>query len=101
MPRKPPSKPKTRKPLKVERIHKALTQKPQTNRELRATLGLGAQKFDPRLDRKLQQLRKEGKIQLVGGHWAVLTIVKCPHCDGRGWVENKGKTSQTGAPAPA
>ena len=99
MPSKP-AKPKTRKqPLDNDRIHKVLKQKPQTNRELRATLGLEAQKVDPRLDRKLQQLRKAGKIQLVDGHWALLTIAKCPNCEGRGWVETKGKTAPTEVPA--
>ena len=84
----PAKKPKG---LRPDRIEEALNAGPQTNRELRETLGLSSEKYDPRLDRKLQQLRKEGKIHLVGSRWALNTIVTCPHCKGRGWIENDGK----------
>lgn len=82
-------------PIAPEQIHQSLHNGPQTNRELRESLGLSAERYDPRLDRKLQQLRKDGKIHLVGGRWALNTVIQCPHCKGRGWVENKAKT---GAP---
>jgi hypothetical protein len=86
------SPPKKTKGIRPKRIEKVLNGGPQTNKELRESLGLSADKYDPRLDRKLQQLRKEGKIHLVGSRWALNTVVRCPHCQGRGWVENKAKT---------
>jgi hypothetical protein len=78
------------KPINPDSVTKALNEGPQSNRELRETLGLSIEKYDPRLDRKLQQLRKDGKIHLVGGRWALNTILTCPSCKGRGWVENGG-----------
>jgi|SRR5579872_6272774 hypothetical protein len=84
--------------IEPRKIRKALQGAPQTNKELRASLGLSPDKYDPRLDRKLQQLRKDGEIHLVGSRWALNTIRLCPHCGGRGWVETKGKSGDTPAP---
>jgi hypothetical protein len=39
------------------------------------------------LARTLQRLRRQGKIKLVKGQWAVSTIEVCPQCGGKGWVE--------------
>lgn len=83
--------------VEPERIREVLKEGPQSNRELREKLGLSPEKYDPRLDRKLQQLRKDGGIHIVGARWALNTVVQCPHCRGRGWVETKAK----GDSAPA
>lgn len=79
------------KPVSPDAVTKALNEGPRSNKELRESLGLPTEKYDPRLDRKLQQLRKEGKIHLVGGRWALNTIKACPACKGRGWVFNKAE----------
>lgn len=68
-------------------VKKALTDGPRSNKELREQLGL--EKADPKLDRKLQEMRKAGDIKIVGNRWAVSTVEKCPKCGGKGWV---GKT---------
>jgi hypothetical protein len=70
-------------------VQRALTEGPRSNKEIRETLGLSVEKYDPRLDRKLQQLRKDGKIHLINGRWAMNTIHTCPTCQGKGWVEGE------------
>jgi hypothetical protein len=79
------------KAISPDAVTKVLNEGPRSNKELRESLGLSIEKYDPRLDRKLQQLRKEGKIHLVGGRWALNTVKACPTCKGRGWVFNKSE----------
>lgn len=67
-------------------VREALAKEPQSNRKLRETLGLSSEKFDPKLDRKLQEMRKNGEIRLVNNRWALATVEKCPACGGKGWV---------------
>lgn len=83
------------KNINPDTVAKALHEGPLSNRELREKLDLSIDKYDPRLDRKLQQLRKEGKILLVGGRWALNTVSTCPTCRGRGWIEKKGSIPAT------
>lgn len=78
------------KVINPDAVTKALNEGPRSNKELREVLGLPVEKYDPRLDRKLQQLRKEGKIHLVGGRWALNTVSTCPTCKGCGWVFTDG-----------
>ncbi len=76
-----------KKPIDTDKIRKLLRRGPLSNREMRKVMGLTTKRYDPRLDRKLQQLRKEGKIRLSGSRWSLSTITPCPTCKGRGWVE--------------
>jgi hypothetical protein len=78
---------KTPELKKTEAIEKALGEGPKSNVELRKSLDLSTEKYDPRLDRELQKLRKDGKIHLVGGRWALKTIEACPTCSGKGWIK--------------
>ena len=70
------------------KIKKLLSNGPKTNKELRNALALEG-KVDPKLDRALQKLRKDGQIQVIGGRWALSTVQTCPTCKGRGWVPTK------------
>lgn len=74
-------------PVSERAVIHALQHGPRSNKELRTQLGLDSKNYDPRLDRTLQQLRKEGKIHIVGQRWAHKTVQRCPTCEGRGWVE--------------
>jgi hypothetical protein len=69
-----------------ERITQALREGPRSNRELRVALGLDPNAYDSQMDRALQTLRKEEKIQLVNRRWATAHVKKCGKCSGRGWV---------------
>lgn len=60
---------------------------PKSNKEMRAALGLSTQHYDQRLDRSLQQMRKEGKLKLLNGRWVVASTDVCPTCKGKGWVK--------------
>ena len=69
-----------------EVILSALKDRPKTNKEIRASVGLSLEEYDSKLDRTLQKLRKGGKIQLLtGGRWALATFQICEHCNGKGW----------------
>lgn len=70
---------------------KALKPGPKTNKELREQLSLGA---DPKLDRTLQKLRKDGKITVIDKRWALSIVGTCPTCEGRGWVNNPTKSKK-------
>ena len=70
-----------------DEIKAALKTDPKTNKELRQKLGLGTKDYDSKLDRTLQRLRKEGKIQVINGKWVLNTIKICPHCKGKGWTD--------------
>jgi hypothetical protein len=72
-----------------DNVTKILANGPKTNRELREELKLVKTQGDPQLDRALQKLRKDGKILVVQGRWALSTVVMCPGCDGRGWIDGK------------
>lgn len=92
---KAPKKKAARKPSSIQEqaVKTILEEAPHTNTQLREKLGLSTKKYDPQLERKLQQMRKDGEIHLVNGRWAMATIHKCPGCDGRGWVSSKATTS--------
>lgn len=68
-------------------VTKALEAGPASNRELRERMGVPTDKVDPKLDRKLQQMRKKGELKIVGKRWALRTTEECPTCKGRGWVK--------------
>lgn len=68
------------------RVSALLKNGPKSNKEMREALGLSTQRYDQRLDRALQQMRKAGKLKLLGGRWVVATTEICPTCGGRGWV---------------
>ena len=72
------------------KLKKILSNGPKTNKELRSALSDEGTKVDPRLDRTLQKLRKDGKVQVINGRWALSTIDTCPTCKGKGWVTAKG-----------
>ena len=63
-----------------------LTKGPKSNKEIREGLGLSTASYDPRLDRELQRLRKDGKLKLLNGRWSLSTTGTCPTCGGKGWV---------------
>ncbi len=60
---------------------------PRSNQELRDDLGLTTQTYDPKLDRTLQQLRKEGEVHIIKGKWSIATTKICPTCEGKGWID--------------
>ena len=68
-------------------VTEALQAGPASNRELRSRLGVSEGKVDPKLDRKLQQMRKNGTLKIMGKRWALSTTEECPTCKGRGWVK--------------
>lgn len=78
-----------------DNVTKILTAGPKSNKELRDELKLTKAKSDPKLDRALQKLRKDGKILVVQGRWALTTVIECPSCSGRGWVETKKQAKKT------
>jgi hypothetical protein len=59
---------------------------PKSNREMRAHLGLPSQTENQTLDRALQRLKRAGKLQLLDGRWALVSVKACPTCSGKGWV---------------
>ena len=61
---------------------------PKTNMELREAMGLSTKRYDQRLDRALQKMRKGGKLKLLGGRWTLESVRVCPGCDGKGWVRS-------------
>ena len=69
----------------------ALKKGPKSNKEIRALLNLDTQKYDQKLDRELQRLRKAGKLKLFNGRWTLTTTAACPTCGGKGWVTDAGK----------
>lgn len=77
-----------------EHVTKILTNGPKTNKELRDELRLAKAKGDPQLDRALQKLRKDGKILVLQGRWALSSVVLCPGCDGKGWVHATKKSAK-------
>ncbi len=78
-----------------ENVTKILTNGPKTNKEIRDELKLAKAKGDPELDRTLQKLRKDGKILIVQGRWALSSVTVCPSCEGRGWVAPAKKTKKS------
>lgn len=69
-----------------EAVEAMLAAGPKSNKEMRTRLGLPDQKHSQTLDRALQRLRKEGKLQLIDGRWSLSTCKVCPSCNGKGWV---------------
>jgi hypothetical protein len=69
-------------------VASALKKGPKSNKEIRAALSLDTGKYDQRLDRELQRLRKTGKLKLLNGRWTLATTAECPTCGGKGWVSN-------------
>jgi hypothetical protein len=67
-------------------VEEMLKAGPRSNKEMRTRLGLPDQKHNQTLDRALQRLRKEGKLQLIDGRWSLSTCKVCPSCGGKGWV---------------
>lgn len=65
---------------------KALKSGPKAISKLKALLP--EEETNKALARTLQRLRRQGKIKLVKGQWAVETIEVCPQCGGKGWVES-------------
>ncbi len=67
-------------------VQKQLKKKgPQSHKELREQLG--RTRTDPALGRTLQRLRRQGKLKVVKGRWALIGGAKiCPKCKGKGWV---------------
>ena len=66
-------------------VEKQLKKGPQSHKELREKLGRG--KADPALGRTLQRLRRQGKLVVVKGRWALAGGAKlCSKCKGKGWV---------------
>lgn len=76
------------------KLKKILKTGPKTNRELRSELEIAPTQFDPKLDRALQKLRKDGKIRVVQRRWALATVETCPTCKGKGWVATKTKAAK-------
>lgn len=68
-------------------VQAALNKGPKSNKALRASLGTDGKTSDPRLDRTLQNLRKQGKIKVVEGKWHLAAFQTCPTCKGKGWLE--------------
>lgn len=71
------------------KLTKILKNGPKTNKELRSEFTVPGAKTDPKLDRALQKLRRDGKIKVVQGRWALSTVKTCPTCKGHGWVAEK------------
>ena len=66
-------------------VEKQLKKGPQSHKELREQLG--RTRADPALGRTLQRLRRQGKLKVVKGRWALTGGAKlCPKCKGKGWV---------------
>lgn len=63
---------------------KALKSGPKTISKLKALVS--ETETNEALARTLQRLRRQGKIKLVKGQWAVETIEVCTQCGGKGWV---------------
>lgn len=70
-----------------KKIEKSLEHGPRTNKQLRDDLGLTKTKPDPKLDRTLQKMRREGVVSAAKGRWFGLTVQVCPTCSGKGWVD--------------
>lgn len=69
-----------------EKVATALKGSPKSNKEIREELGLSVERYDQRLDRTLQKMRKAGKLKLLNGRWVVASIEVCGACSGKGWV---------------
>lgn len=67
-------------------VEELLKHGPKSNREMRTHLGLPGQSENQTLDRALQRLKKNGKLQLIDGRWALASVRVCPTCSGKGWV---------------
>ena len=67
-----------------KRTMSALKKGPKTSTELKTPL---ERKDYPALSRTLQRLRRQGKIVIVKGRWAVESVSVCPKCEGKGWVD--------------
>lgn len=74
-------------PKKTMNIEEALKSGPLSNKGLRKQFGTEKKVADPKLDRTLQQLRKDGKIKCVDGKWRISTFETCPTCKGKGWLD--------------
>jgi len=66
-------------------IEKSLKDGAKSHRELRAELKTSED--DPALSRTLQRLRRQKRIQIVGGRWVLANFTLCPTCKGKGWVK--------------
>lgn len=62
-------------------IHEA----PRTIRDLRLFVETRSTEAVPRIERALQRLRRQKRVQLLGRLWAPLFVVPCAECAGQGW----------------
>ncbi len=72
-----------------KQVSTALKTGPRSNKELRSSFGMDLKNYNPKLDRALQKMRKDGKIQLVAGRWALSSFKLCPTCEGKGWTPSR------------
>jgi hypothetical protein len=71
--------------MEEKKIKKALRKGPKTSRELDQELKL---KGDPALGKLLRKMKRAGDIKTKGNRWYDASFSVCPHCEGKGWVQN-------------
>jgi hypothetical protein len=83
------TKKKLKKPMlgMEQEVLDLLKNNPKSNKEMRQALGLSTEHYDPRLDRALQRMRKEGKLKLLNSRWIVGHTQVCSTCGGKGWMK--------------
>ncbi len=58
---------------------------PRTIRDLRTFVEARSAVAVPRIERALQRLRRQKRVQLLGRLWAHPSVVPCEGCAGHGW----------------